>query len=927
MKPKNRNRDIGAKVCGCINHDYYCTLSPSKTISLRCRAYFQRRREYQELLARHLVNRQISYICTKCLDYGRRKVAERSTTANSSLNNGDDYDAAHIISDLSNTTDTLTVDECSEILTHDNESNVPEENTMAVDTDSADETSGTRMVADENVLDHADTHNDSLEQSDEPDPDGNPADLSYHVKKLTMRIKELRTWGQLNDDLKDSLCELSLVMGALIRKDLDNERFEMAHQCRDFSSLISIKPREWYKQRNVLLTSFLHGCTGVSPETEKKKKLNSAIHAVEQIMYTKNNNIVTPFSLQRNLIIYMVSHSKGITSICGSWEPSGSYTKINEILNSPSPPLTITGCNDIAVTFDNEQKVGRHSGRIREGSKQSISIITTVAVIEPRPTSQYQFLPYKRIDLDSAAIIKSVNSMESQYLETMRIYRHKFVDEIINVVYDEQIQNDVDFIIDAVDIATMNEGSYVCSCGHLEDSLFEVCSKCGINTSFFDHGYDKYFRSMSMHSSTPAVSNADPILVNPIGIESVTKVLQEIKHQAISNSNGRQCVVVTCDGVPYTHASEIQDEQLECLTCHKLLKKVEKEEHSNLHDDRDTQYARPFKELLIRPGAGHIELNMGRKLLSFLWVPLLSELADLFGFRTPKAKLVFKSGVDHHRTREVLECVLFALAKELVLPYVLHSIRAKETPSASGYLLWYDENVYSQNYSFTYHVTFSYLLSFHMFNEGIRKNNSENIMAARTVFHPLFFVGYHPMYKKLHLRDLIERTSYPNEIGDYLKRTESFSKSGKLNGGQGADFIHEEVNKEIKSFLPKAGVPSKKTWVQIIRKIDELKKMKSTLLVNSDVNCNVGKKRPKKFHHEIIMVRRVLRKCGFLSNYDSSNKSLTSLNGDILDYSLCDFNFVIKENYKSYKEEYQLNGEFGSKKPTPVFITNEERAE
>ena len=115
--------------------------------------------------------------------------------------------------------------------------------------------------------------------------------------------------------------------------------------------------------------------------------------------------------------------------------------------------------------------------------------------------------------------------------------------------------------------------------------------------------------------------------------------------------------------------------------------------------------------------------------------------------------------------------------------------------------------------------------------------------------------------------------------------------------------------------------------MEIIRKIEELKTMKSTLLTNSEINSGSGKKRPKKFHHEIIMVRRILRKNGYLSKYEDDSLPLSSLNGEILDHSLCDFNFVIKENYSSYKEEYKATGEFGSIKPIPVFITVEDRTE
>ena len=531
MKPK---KTIGKKACGCINHEIFC--HQSSNISLRSRTHFERRNAYQELLRRRLVDRRVSYICTGCLDYGRRKISEGHVVKGTTYEivSGEVVDITHATADGPTSSqpamDDIDVDVVNVVIADEiaelEVANDAAPEVMNIDEDTAgetlqpvtDDTESYGTAAMTHMTDQVALDSDAGDEATEEgmdldrtmdtggtpikDADANPSltTAAEEVRGMTARLRKFQSWSCLNDDLKDSLCELSLVLGTLIRKELDNERFQMADQCRDFSSLASIKPREWYQQRNPLLTSFLHECTGVSPHTEKKKKLDSAIHAVEQIMYAKNNNIVTPFALQRNIIIYLVSHSKIITSICGSWEPSGSYTKVNKILKSPSPPLTIAGNNDIVVTFDNEQKVGRHTGRIREGSLQSISIITTVAVIETKPSTDYQFQPYKRIDLNSIETIRSVNTMESRFLEIIRIYRHKFVDEMIKSVYDEQFQNDVDFIVDAVDLAVMNEGKYVCSCGHMEDSIFEICPNCSENTSFFHHGFDKYFRTEYLNS-------------------------------------------------------------------------------------------------------------------------------------------------------------------------------------------------------------------------------------------------------------------------------------------------------------------------------------------------------------------------------------------------------------------------------------------
>lgn len=188
-----------------------------------------------------------------------------------------------------------------------------------------------------------------------------------------------------------------------------------------------------------------------------------------------------------------LSRSKMICSIFGSWESSGGYTKVNEILNYPSDPLTIQASNDIAITFDNEQKVGKHSGRIREGSKQSVSIITTVAVIQPSPLTSHQLISFKRKDLDFSETIKRVEIMEQKYLNLMCIYRHNFVKEMICDVYKEQFQNEDNFVIDSVDLSVMNEGQFVDNLYVDRSKLFfEICPTCNFNTSFFPHGFDKY---------------------------------------------------------------------------------------------------------------------------------------------------------------------------------------------------------------------------------------------------------------------------------------------------------------------------------------------------------------------------------------------------------------------------------------------------
>ena len=203
---------------------------------------------------------------------------------------------------------------------------------------------------------------------------------------------------------------------------------------------------------------------------------------------------------------------------------------------------------------------------------------------------------------------------------------------------------------------------------------------------------------------------------------------------------------------------------------------------------------------MLRPGPGHFKLNMAKVLLNLTWLPFLNEFAKTLGFRSPKAQEVLKTGVDHHRSRQILEILLQALSSELLLPYFRESLQEPSQLTAECYQRWIEEKVKNNNYMFLYHLTFSFLLAFHLYTEAVRKNYSKRIMAARVTFCPLFYTSHHPKYQYIHLRDLYQRVQYPVELKSHVEKRESFTISGISNRGQGADFVHEEIPNRLNRF-------------------------------------------------------------------------------------------------------------------------------
>ena len=82
------------------------------------------------------------------------------------------------------------------------------------------------------------------------------------------------------------------------------------------------------------------------------------------------------------------------------------------------------------------------------------------------------------------------------------------------------------------------------------------------------------------------------------------------------------------------------------------------------------QFAKPFENLILIPGLGNIGLNMGENQLNLLWVPMLRRIAQMLGFQTEKALAIVKSRIDHRRASQILRACLYALSKELLVPFV-----------------------------------------------------------------------------------------------------------------------------------------------------------------------------------------------------------------------------------------------------------------
>ena len=121
---------------------------------------------------------------------------------------------------------------------------------------------------------------------------------------------------------------------------------------------------------------------------ENVKKINALAHSIKRVLYTRNINTVTPFVFKRD----SATNSKELATMNRKWEGCGSSRTLSNVICESVPPLDCPE-EDQFSTIDNNQKVGVHSGHIKEGSKVPLSICTPMRHIVPQPKTFLQYHP------------------------------------------------------------------------------------------------------------------------------------------------------------------------------------------------------------------------------------------------------------------------------------------------------------------------------------------------------------------------------------------------------------------------------------------------------------------------------------------------------------------------------------------------------
>jgi hypothetical protein len=429
----------------------------------------------------------------------------------------------------------------------------------------------------------------------------------------------------LNTDILSSLDKITLytALGEVLATDFSADAANVSQAYKNLETLSSFDSATWIAERNNLLVSFLRAVCMFDDNDKSPKKLSSFTKAIEQLMFCRNNNIIAPLSFTCNLLTYFATGSKVACTLQSSTGPAGSYTSILNWLNDQTAePLTCPRTDSVVTFFDNNQVVEKN-WRVQLNYKTSVSTITTIVHVQQPGNEVQQSLhmsPSQWLNVDCCcdSIIRGIISYQSTALVFFQSYRRRFIEERIAKVVKEQ--------------TTLNNitTDYVDSGNHVSTS----------NTVKSAH--DPYTHIDSGHPATPPlVSVGDPLMKNPNSFNTVCDVMKSIM-TTCGVGHHSEWTTVGCDGLPYGIGAKIIENYFTCPACShdtKTGKQTFSKHMSQCHPDvqYDMNHCRTFKDLLLVPGLGHFEMNMVKGIFKLAWHILLSDMANMLGFRTDRA--------------------------------------------------------------------------------------------------------------------------------------------------------------------------------------------------------------------------------------------------------------------------------------------------
>ena len=610
---------------------------------------------------------------------------------------------------------------------------------------------------------------------------------------------------------QNSIRDLAGALGDALNGRLFLDTQHLAADFRNLDCIASLSPDDWLKERDPAVVHLLQTLTAKKSKTIRDTSALRLAHAYESLLGCRSARFVGPLSFSESLVKNSFRQSTSATAIDSASSPSGSTRTHVNFLTTTGADICKLPEGDIECWFDNNQVVGKTT-RLSVGGRSLMSGCTMVCAIK---------IPGDRLQIDESlkpgkfesantegmkTALEKVDEEEHSLHEVYRGYRQAFWEKTVREVAAEQkfaqsgqIEDYIERMAAQVSAGTGNSTCKFCLSVHRES--FTRCPSCGKSVAKPSVTREDLLHGVpSKHGSNVDVVVGEVFDGMPNSYASCKDVLEHIRKQAKVGEE-RQWLSVGCDGQPFDICRNLIDMTMVCDACGEVADVDTIREHQQQEHPGDKQtYHKLYDWILLRPGPGHVEMNVCKALFRLLWTPILRPIAKLLGFTSDGAQGFIKNCGNHHVTWQLVRVVLDALSKELSVSYVRHCLASKETISAEGMLVW-AANAQNNDYIMM-HKFCDLVLATSLMRAGIRRNNSEALLAGRQRAALVFFTGPHRTYQRLIIRDMVQRAQMPDPMKTFVDNRSAYSASGEPTRGEGGDFVLESKNRQTKSWLP-----------------------------------------------------------------------------------------------------------------------------
>ncbi len=271
--------------------------------------------------------------------------------------------------------------------------------------------------------------------------------------------------------------------------------------------------------------------------------------------------------------------------------------------------------------------------------------------------------------------------------------------------------------------------------------------------------------------------------------------------------------------------------------------------------------------------------------------------------------------------------------RELVLPFVRRELTLNSPQNCTPLNFFQysnDKGTHDPTSKYLYEQVCRFSQAIVNFHMGVRRGCASLVHSGKYMSKELFHGRSHPLYKEIELYDTVQYMIMPTELQMVYDSNISFTTSGSPSTGQGLDFCLEQQNRQVKSYLPRAEVPSENLWRRTVLNQTRLQqmdcKMKEILGLESGcASSGIGKNID--LDEAIHLCQKLIRENNYLCVAENEQREHVSLSGRRLHPQLVDFvPLATKKRIVKICSDIlsQPTADMGPEHKLPVFVTPEE---